>query len=58
MSRWTRCRLQRPWPAAGCPRAKEARVRHSRIRAVVTDVHFWIPVVVLVLGATLLLVLP
>jgi hypothetical protein len=30
---------------------------HSRIHAVATDVHFWIPVVVLVLGAALLLVL-
>jgi hypothetical protein len=29
----------------------------SRVRAVVTDVHFWIPVVVLALGATLLLLL-
>jgi hypothetical protein len=29
----------------------------SRVHAVVTDVHFWIPVVVLVLGATLLLLL-
>jgi hypothetical protein len=29
----------------------------SRIRAIVTDVHLWIPVVVLVLGAALLLVL-
>jgi hypothetical protein len=29
----------------------------SRVQAVVTDVHFWIPVVVLLLGATLLLVL-
>ena len=29
----------------------------SRIHAVVTDVHFWIPVVVLALGAMLLLVL-
>jgi hypothetical protein len=29
----------------------------SRIHAVVTDVQFWIPVVVLVLGAMLLLVL-
>ena len=29
----------------------------SRVQAVVTDVHFWIPVVVLVLGATLLLLL-
>jgi hypothetical protein len=32
-------------------------VSRSRIRAVVTDVHFWIPVFVLVLGAALLLVL-
>jgi hypothetical protein len=29
----------------------------SRVHAVVTDVHFWIPVVVLVLGATLLLLM-
>ncbi|RPJ56884.1 MAG: translocated intimin receptor Tir [Acidobacteria bacterium] len=29
----------------------------SRVRAVVTDVHFWVPLVVLVAGATLLLVL-
>jgi hypothetical protein len=29
----------------------------SRVHAVLTDVHFWIPVVVLALGATLLLVL-
>jgi hypothetical protein len=29
----------------------------SRIHAVVTDVQFWIPVVVLVLGAMLLLAL-
>ena len=29
----------------------------SRVQAVFTDVHFWIPVVVLVLGATLLLLL-
>jgi hypothetical protein len=32
-------------------------VQRSRVQAVVTDVHFWIPVVVLVLGATLLLLL-
>jgi hypothetical protein len=30
---------------------------HPRIHAVVTDVQFWIPVVVLVAGAMLLLVL-
>ena len=29
----------------------------SRVQAVLTDVHFWIPVVVLVLGATLLVAL-
>jgi hypothetical protein len=29
----------------------------SRIHAVVTDVHLWIPVVVLLLGAALLLAL-
>jgi len=29
----------------------------SRAHAVLTDVHFWIPVVVLVLGATLLVLL-
>ena len=29
----------------------------SRVNAVLTDVQFWIPVVVLVLGAMLLLVL-
>jgi hypothetical protein len=29
----------------------------SRVQAVVTDVHFWIPVVVLVLGAALLLLM-
>ena len=29
----------------------------SRVQAVVTDVQFWIPVVVLVLGATLLLLM-
>jgi hypothetical protein len=32
-------------------------VQRSRVHAVVTDVHLWIPVVVLVLGATLLLLL-
>ena len=37
--------------------SQEAHVPRSRIHAVVTDVHFWIPVVVLVLGAMLLLVL-
>ena len=35
----------------------EAVVPRSRVNAVLTDVHFWIPVVVLVLGAALLLVL-
>lgn len=35
----------------------EVPVQRSRVHAVVTDVHFWIPVVVLALGATLLLVL-
>jgi hypothetical protein len=29
----------------------------SRVPAVLTDVHFWIPVVVLALGATLLVLL-
>jgi hypothetical protein len=29
----------------------------SRVHAVLTDVHFWIPAAVLVLGATLLLLL-
>lgn len=29
----------------------------SLLRAVMTDVHFWVPVVVLVLGTALLLVL-
>jgi hypothetical protein len=29
----------------------------SRVHAVLTDVHFWIPVVVLALGATLLVLL-
>ncbi len=29
----------------------------SRVNAVLTDVHFWIPLVVLVLGATLLVLL-
>jgi hypothetical protein len=29
----------------------------SRVNAVLTDVHFWIPVVVLALGATLLVLL-
>jgi hypothetical protein len=37
--------------------SEETDVPRSRIHAVVTDVHFWIPVVVLVLGAMLLLVL-
>jgi hypothetical protein len=32
-------------------------VAQSRVRAVVTDVHFWIPVAVLLLGASLLLIL-
>jgi hypothetical protein len=32
-------------------------VPRSRIHAVVTDVQFWIPVVVLVVGTALLLVL-
>jgi len=32
-------------------------VPRSRIHAIVTDVHLWIPVVVLALGAILLLVL-
>jgi hypothetical protein len=32
-------------------------MHRSRINAVLTDVHFWIPVVVLLLGATLLAVL-
>jgi hypothetical protein len=36
---------------------REAHVPRSRIHAVVTDVHFWIPVVVLALGAMLLLAL-
>jgi hypothetical protein len=39
------------------PADLEAPMHRSRVNAVVTDVHFWIPVVVLVLGATLLLVL-
>jgi hypothetical protein len=29
----------------------------SLVRAVVTDLHFWVPVIVLVLGTALLLVL-
>jgi hypothetical protein len=36
---------------------KDTNVVRSRTHAVITDVHFWIPVVVLVLGAMLLLVL-
>lgn len=28
-----------------------------RLRAITTDVHFWVPVIVLLLGLTLLLVL-
>jgi hypothetical protein len=32
-------------------------VKQSRVKAVITDVHFWIPVAVLLLGASLLLVL-
>jgi len=32
-------------------------VKRSRVKAVITDVHFWIPVIVLVLGAGLLLLL-
>ena len=28
-----------------------------RLKAIATDVHFWVPVVVLILGLTLLLVL-
>jgi len=36
---------------------RDGDMPRSRVHAVVTDVHFWIPVVVLVLGAMLLLVL-
>jgi hypothetical protein len=32
-------------------------MHRSRVHAVLTDVHFWIPVVVLVIGATLLVLL-
>jgi hypothetical protein len=32
-------------------------MRRSRVHAVLTDVHFWIPVVVLVIGAALLVLL-
>jgi hypothetical protein len=32
-------------------------LKHSKLRAISTDVHFWIPVAVLVLGTSLLLVL-
>jgi hypothetical protein len=35
----------------------ESAMPRSRVHAVVTDAHFWIPIVVLALGATLLLVL-
>jgi hypothetical protein len=31
--------------------------KSSTLHAIVTDVHFWVPVVVLVLGTALLLVL-
>jgi hypothetical protein len=41
----------------GDPRRMESVMPRSRVRAVLTDVHFWIPIVVLVVGATLLLVL-
>ncbi|HXK01020.1 MAG TPA: translocated intimin receptor Tir [Verrucomicrobiae bacterium] len=32
-------------------------MKSSKLRAIATDVHFWIPVVVLVLGTSLLLTL-
>jgi hypothetical protein len=32
-------------------------LKDSKLRAVATDVHFWIPVAVLVLGTSLLLLL-
>ena len=35
----------------------ETSLPHSTLRAIVTDAHFWIPVVVLILGTSLLLVL-
>jgi hypothetical protein len=63
-------RIARPSPKIGYPPrnsqklkllpkgvSEETHVPPSRIHAIATDVHFWIPVVVLVLGAMLLLVL-
>ncbi|HTS67784.1 MAG TPA: translocated intimin receptor Tir [Terriglobia bacterium] len=32
-------------------------MKNSKLRAIATDVHFWIPIAVLVLGTSLLLVL-
>jgi hypothetical protein len=32
-------------------------MRESTIKAILTDVHFWVPVAVLIAGASLLLVL-
>ncbi len=31
--------------------------KHPTLRAIVTDMHFWVPVIVLVAGTALLLVL-
>jgi hypothetical protein len=36
---------------------REVGLRESKLRAIVTDLHFWIPVIVLALGTSLLLVL-
>jgi hypothetical protein len=36
---------------------ERALVKRPYLKAVVTDVHFWVPVVVLVIGLALLLVL-
>lgn len=35
--------------------SQDTRLKKSKLRAIATDVHFWIPFFVLVLGAALLL---
>jgi len=39
------------------PNQEAARVKHSLLRSILTDVHFWVPLIVLVFGTALLMVL-
>jgi hypothetical protein len=39
------------------PAKEQMLMKNSMLRAIVTDVHFWVPVAVLILGIALLLIL-